>query len=95
MNTNENIKEIAHFWGDEAAARIQSAVAHDGIKSMPLKGFLPHCIACGGNWGAMLLTGIKALWPTVWDAIPDDMGLHAIVPLINVLELCGVQPPKD
>ena len=29
---------------------------------MSMKDFLNHCTACGGNWGAMLLTGIKRVF---------------------------------
>ena len=36
---------------------------------MTMKEFLNHCTACGGNWGAMLLTGIKKLFPSEYDKI--------------------------
>ncbi len=52
--------------------------------------FLTHCTACGGNWGGMFLTGIHELRPTVWDAIPDDMGVFAFGCICAVLILCGV-----
>lgn len=54
------------------------------------KQFLEHCTACGGNWGGMLLTGIRSLYPEVWEAIPDDMGVFAWQCICNVLILCGV-----
>lgn len=52
--------------------------------------FLKHCTACGGNWGGMLLTGVRELWPEVWNAIPDDMGCFAWACICSVLVLCGV-----
>ena len=52
--------------------------------------FLNHCTACGGNWGGMLLTGIKKLYPDVYDAIPDDMGINVWICIISTLILCGV-----
>lgn len=52
--------------------------------------FLKHCSACGGNWGGMLLTGIKKLYPEVWDAIPEEMGYNAFGCICNVLILCGI-----
>lgn len=30
--------------------------------------FLQKCTACGGDWGAMLLTGIKAVFPEYYDS---------------------------
>ena len=49
-----------------------------------------YCIACGGNWGGMLLTGIQTLYPKGYDAIPDDMGVNAWSCICSVLILCGV-----
>lgn len=57
--------------------------------------FLNHCTTCGGNWGGMLLTGLKKLYPTVWEAIPDDMGCFAWHCLCSVLILCGVDTSSD
>ena len=30
---------------------------------MTMNEFMQNCSACGGNWGAMLLTGIKRVFP--------------------------------
>ena len=30
---------------------------------MKMLEFMQNCTACGGNWGAMLLTGIKRVFP--------------------------------
>lgn len=56
--------------------------------------FLDYCVACGGNWGGMLLTGIRKLYPTVWSAIPNDMGSSAWACICAVLILCGVDTSK-
>jgi hypothetical protein len=39
---------------------------------MTMKEFLTHCTACGGNWTAMMLSGIKKLFPEYWNSLPDD-----------------------
>ncbi len=55
--------------------------------------FLDHCVACGGDWGAMLCTGIKALFPAVFAALPEKLGRNgaeAFDSLCCVLRLCGV-----
>lgn len=33
--------------------------------------FLDKCTACGGNWTAMILSGIKNVAPEVYAALPD------------------------
>lgn len=53
--------------------------------------FLQSCSACGGNWGGMLLTGIKRLAPEVWEAIPDNMGTYAWSCITAVLTLMRVE----
>lgn len=81
--------QIIEKWG-EAGKRVIEETA----KIVPFNGsskqFLDHCTACGGDWGGMLLTGIHKLYPAVWDAIPDDMGVFAWACICSVLILCGV-----
>lgn len=38
----------------------------------------------------MILTGIKALYPEVWNAIPEKMGSQAFACLCYVLQLLDV-----
>ena len=38
---------------------------------MTLDTFMTHCTACGGNWTAMFMTGIKAVAPEVYDQMTD------------------------
>ena len=80
---------LAEHWPDHAPAVL---AACDNAKPFNgnLKEFLTHCTACGGNWGGMLLTGIAELWPEVWNAIPDDMGILAFACIMHTLQLCGV-----
>ncbi len=85
----------------EARAQVLDSWQQDGIKviaecekfpplDMGSDEFLNHCTACGGNWGGMLLTGLNSLRPSVWDAIPDDMGISPFACICSVLILCGV-----
>ena len=97
-------ENLITIWGKEVADNILK-ITHwevfdsfdylEGDENCTFDNFLKHCTACGGNWGGMLLTGIKELWPKVWDAIPDDMGSFAWAGIINTLILCGVEMPKD
>lgn len=77
-NWNESGKKVI-----ELCAKVQPF-------NKPTKEFLNHCIACGGNWGGMLLSGVRTLYPEVWEAIPDDMGCFAWACICSVLILCGV-----
>lgn len=36
---------------------------------MTFSEFLSNCTACGGNWGAMLLTGIKRVFPDNYEEV--------------------------
>ena len=78
---------VQNQWGNEILDVI------DATEKIPMtcKEFLTHCTACGGDWGGMLLTGIKELYPRVWDAIPDKMGKFAMACICDTLVLLGVE----
>lgn len=67
--------------------------AIDSVTTTPMtmKEFLNHCTLCGGNWGGMLLSGINKLYPTVWAAIPDDMGVFAWNAICTVCTLLDIK----
>lgn len=82
--------ELIENWGEagkEVVALCFKAKKFDGNT----KDFLNHCTACGGNWGGMFLSGIRALYPEVWEAIPEDMGIFAWSCICSVLVLLGVR----
>lgn len=91
MTNKERVNLLREYWGEEVANNILIAIVADYPKPLTMDEFLNHCTACGGNWGGMLLTGIRKLWPHVWDAIPNDMGIYAWECLCNTIGLCGVQ----
>lgn len=97
MITYEDIHDAQEFlideWG-EAGKTVISVCSRQTPFNDTTKNFLTHCIACGGNWGGMFLSGIKALYPEVWDVIPDDMGTNAFGCLCYVLVLLGVDDKK-
>ena len=81
---------LVEIWHDAGHAVLTAIDAQDK-SPMTMKDFLSHCTACGGNWGEMLLTGIRELWPDVYDAIPDDMGHYAWNGICTTLVLLGVK----
>ena len=90
-NTIEEAQRtLVENWGDqgkEVIALAFKARKFDGNT----KAWLKFCTACGGNWGGMFLTGVRDLYPTVWDAIPDDMGVFAFDCICSLLILLGVR----
>lgn len=34
--------------------------------------FIRNCEYCGGNLGAMILTGLESRFPELYDSLPDD-----------------------
>lgn len=87
-------RELVDRWGDAGEAVIKAAstvIPYDGTLAEFVKW---ECVACGGNWGGMLLSGIKFVFPEVWDAIPDDMGCFAFSGICYTLLLCGVDTTK-
>lgn len=93
MLNYEDIKKaqdyIVEQWGEDGE-KVVTACYYSRKWVISNKEFLGDCTACGGDWGAMLLTGIKRRFPKVWEAIPNDMGMYAFIVLLNVLILCGV-----
>lgn len=74
----------------EDGRKVLEAINRQNIKAMSSDEFLSHCTACGGNWGGMLLTGIKELYPEVYEAIPDNMGRNAFFVICSILELLQI-----
>ena len=80
---------LRQYWPEDAEKVIEEC-----SKVEPFGGscgdFLNHCFACGGDWGGMYLTGVKELYPNVWKAIPNEMGIGAWFCICSVLMLVGV-----
>ena len=101
--TYDEIKEAQDYlikvWGEDGKAVIATIFnrGSDELLSstMSMKEFLQCCTCCGGNWGGMLLTGIKKLFPSVWNAIPDYMGDYAFPALCYTIMLCGIDTKKE
>ena len=90
INELKNMTErefVLNQWGNEILDII------DETEKIPMtcKEFLTHFTAWGGKWGGMLLTGIKELYPRVWEAIPDNMGNFAWACICDTLVLLGVE----
>ena len=90
-NTIEEAQRtLVENWGDQGKEVITLAFKARKFDG-DTKAWLKFCTACGGNWGGMLLSGVRNLYPKVWDAIPDDMGVFAFASICSVLVLLGVR----
>ena len=89
LNTLAPRECLVALW-DADATEVLSAI--DSLNPVPMDGkdFLSHCTPCGGDMCGLLLSGIRALYPTVWEAIPDNMGKHAFYAVGTVLELLNI-----
>lgn len=56
---------------------------------MSSKEFLNKCTAHGGDWAAMLMSGIKTCFPDYWNKLPDKSYSMNEVWLMTIE--CGVE----
>lgn len=84
----QSVDSIITAWGSAGESVI--ANAFDEHRKMTFDDFLNNCIQCGGNWGAMLLSGMKKIYPKTYEAIPENMGINAFTFICETLALCGV-----
>lgn len=82
--------EIIRDWEEAGKAVCKLAYYADKFGGSFEK-FLTHCTTCGGNWGGLLLSGIRELYPEIYEAIPEKMGRNAFADLIHLLRLLGVE----
>ena len=92
MNKHELF--LAEHWHEQGELVAKLCKETNSVP-MSFSDFLSHCTACGGDWGAMLLSGVKALYPRIWDAIPNDMGCFAWSCIMSTLRLLNVSMPED
>ena len=78
---------VAHIWGNT----VIEVIDRQTTTPMTMDEFLKHCTACGGNWGGMLLTGLKKFYPEVYDAIPENMGMLAWRGICETLYLLDIK----
>lgn len=88
---NPNWSKIIIALWKESGIKVSEECDKADKFSGEFKDFLTHCTACGGDWGNMLLSGIKELYPDVWNAIPDSMGVHAFVGIVATLNALGIK----
>ena len=92
MTTLESFDIVRKEWGDEVAEAVLMADKRD----MTLDDFLAkHCKTCGGNWGAWFLSGVRELWPEVYELIPEYMGSNCFSTICRLIHCLGVWWRED
>lgn len=91
--------KLVDAWGDDGKAVVVYVVENGLVqKGKTFDDFCKLCTACGGNWGAMLLTGIRSISKELYDLIPDEMGIDgmdAFSNLLTLIRLMGYEPRAD
>lgn len=54
------------------------------------KEFLSNCTACGGNWSAMIMSGIRECFPERYDSMPNNKE-YDLFELMQIAAECGVK----
>ena len=57
------------------------------------KEFLSNCTAAGGNWSAMIMSGIRKCFPEQYDNMPSDKE-YDFFELMQIAADCGVDWDK-
>lgn len=79
---------IIAVWKEKGIAIVEY-IKTLNVTPQPMENFLSFCTPCGGNWGGMLLSGLKELYPTIWELIPENMGVFGFGALCDVVALLG------
>ena len=93
MYTIEELETAYERVKTEWGMAVLREVYYSDCTPMTFKEFLTHCTACGGNWGGMLLSGVKELYPLVYDEIPERLGFdgnYAFFTIVALLKLLKV-----
>ena len=97
MKRYDEIKEametLEKYWGEDG--KNVAVMCLEEPLNMTGPEFLQNCTACGGNWGGMLLSGIKFYDRALWEAIPENMGTYAWVCICSMLTLLKVDFTKE
>ena len=85
------IERVADEWGEDIAV---TAIIAPNKQRWSLDEYLNiHCYTCGGNWGAWFLTGVKSLFPQIYNMIPENMGYdgnYAFGTICALLTILGI-----
>lgn len=84
---NEVRDLLVNAWGDDVAGKVFAEIDKVHTEPMAVSDYMDKCTACGGDWGNMLLSGVKVLFPDVYNAVPDKLGKDGFDAFFNVCRL--------
>lgn len=79
---------IIAVWKEKGIAIVEY-IKTLNIIPQSMENFLSFCTPYGGNWSGMLLSGLKELYPTIWELIPENMGVFGFTTLCEIISLLG------
>lgn len=91
----EIYSDIIDYWGKELGEKIIVAIHSAPKVDISYQDFMSnHCVACGGNWVAMIYYGIASIAPSVATLIPNEIKtpFREFSILSNIALLLGVNP---
>lgn len=84
----EATNTLCREWGTEAAMKVIDMAIREPLDNMTMNDFVKnHCTARGGDWGQMILSGIRDLSPATYEAIPEKMGSNGVKVFSNLITL--------
>lgn len=69
---------------DASCIEMLKAVATRTLQLLRDEFIKKDCTACGGNWTAMILSGIKKRWPEYYETMPDKS--YSFVESIEIVD---------
>lgn len=88
---------IVNEWKLDGVALVKAVRAMKRLRDitpMSFNEFLKHCYAQGGDWGGMLLSGIKELYPLIWEMIPEELGIYGVAVIFDLLRILEIKPDE-
>jgi hypothetical protein len=89
MDIADVVNDVLVEWGESGRDIVNAAFKEH--KKLTFAGFMSECKACGGDWVAMILSGMERIYPEVYVTLPAIFGQEAVDGLIKILILCGVE----
>lgn len=69
---------------DACCVEMLKAVATRTLQLLRDEFIKKDCTACGGNWTAMILSGLKKRWPEYYETMPDKS--YSFVEAIEIMD---------
>lgn len=94
INTLSPEETLLALWGLDGYAILKYVESID-LKKYDLETFLTQDCISTSDFGQLILSGLKKVFPTVYRMIPEDMSVFAFVALYELLYILNVRKKED